>query len=741
MMMRYILLAILCIFPSQSSAKLPPAAKKKIVFQRDIQPILKRHCINCHGPKRQRGGLRLDSRAEALKGSNTGSVLKPGDAQHSRLLIVTAGLDDEVKMPPESREPLTNEQLGLLRAWIDQGLHWPKDDTQVVEIPKSDHWAFQTPRRPALPKVYDGQWPRNPIDHFILAKLEKEGITPSREADRTTLIRRLTLDLLGLPPTPEEVDQFINDPRPDAYERLVERLFSSPHYGERWARHWLDAARYADSDGYEKDRGRPYAWRWRNQLIEALNRNQPYDQFVIEQLAGDLLPNATLQQKMATGFHRNTLTNTEGGVDKEQFRVEAVIDRVNTTSTVFLGITMACAQCHDHKYDPFSQREYYQFFAFFNSDQEVNLPTPEKGVKYDKKKKPPYARTLKMGATRKTHVHIRGDFLRKGIEVKPGVPAVLGALASKSPKPMSTRLDLAKWIVSDDNPLTARVLVNQLWHRFFGRGFVTTMDDFGTRAGLPSHPQLLDWLATEAIRQQWSVKSLQRLIVTSTTYRQSSKIRPELLQRDPLNILVSRQKRMRLDAEIIRDCALASSGLLTTRIGGPSVRPPQPKGVSNLTYANSAKWVESKDENRYRRGLYIWFQRTSPYPMLTTFDAPDSNVCCVKRERSCTPLQALTLLNDRVFVECARELAKRTLKDENRIDRAFRLCLGREPTVREKERLSLLFEELLQLCQENPQAVLKLTGEKKPTEQTIELAAWTALARTLLNLDETVTRE
>src|SRR6185437_14674572 len=494
--------------------------------------------------------------------------------------------------------------------------------------------------------------------------------------------------------------------------------------------------------------GRPWAWRYRQWIIDALNRDLPYDQFIIQQLAGDLLPGATTEQKVATGFHRNTLTNKEGGVDREQFRVEQVVDRVNTTARAFLGVTLGCAQCHDHKYDPFSQREYYRFFAFFNRDKETDIaaPLPGEAIAADqgKAKKKTMAQTLALGPPRRTYILIRGDFLRPGVEVQPGTPAVLPPLhSSAADTKTANRLDLARWIARPDNPLTPRVLVNWVWHKYFGRGLVPTVDDFGTQGERPSHPELLDYLAGELVRRDWRLKSLHKHILMSATYRQSSRVTPELLRRDPLNVLLARQSRLRLEAETVRDVTLAASGLLTRAIGGPSVRPPQPPGISELTYANSARWVESKGADRYRRGLYIWFQRTSPYPMLMTFDAPDSNVCCVRRERSNTPLQALTLLNDTVFVECARTLGRRiavrTGGTEDRLRYAFRLCLTREPTAHELSRLSRLFEQLRTLCRQNPKEAARLTGASGSDAS--EAAAWVALARTLLNLDEFVTRE
>ncbi|MCI0684967.1 MAG: PSD1 and planctomycete cytochrome C domain-containing protein [Gemmataceae bacterium] len=811
--------------------KLPAATPGTIDFARDIEPIFAKNCYSCHGPEKQRGGVRLDDAAAALKGGNSGTIIVPGKAAASRLLIVVAGLDRDLVMPPKEKMPLTAAEVGRLRAWIEQGAKWPRQAGGTTSAAKSAHWAFQPIRRVEPTVVKRQGWIRNDIDRFILARLESEKIAPSAEADRVTLIRRLSLDLLGLPPTPAEVDVFVRDSRPDAYGRLVERLLSAPHYGERWARHWLDLARYADSDGYEQDRPRPYHWRYRDWVIQAINRDLPFDQFTIEQLAGDLLPNATLAQKTATGFHRNTLTNREGGTDKEQFRVEACVDRVNTTAKVWLGLTLGCAQCHDHKYDPFSQREYYQFFAFFNPDNEVDVPAPLPGdaaarAAFDKRKaalerkltdyqetqlgptlamfvrgleaedrkklpdkiakllgkgdklnakerqlvfdylgkddktykqlskaladhvkKPPtpaYVPTLAANGGRKTHVLIRGDFLRPGVAAAPGVPAVLPPLKSRG---QPGRLDLARWVVSTENPLTARVITNWVWHHYFGRGLVATLEDFGAQGERPSHPELLDHLASQFMQCGWSLKRLHRYIVTSATYRQSSRVRPELAGRDPMNILLARQNRIRFEAEILRDNALAVSGLLVGKVGGPSVKPPQPAGISELTYANAARWVESKGEDRYRRGMYTWFQRTSPHPLLTMFDAPDANLSCVRRDRTNTPLQALTLLNDATFVECAQALAKRIMTDKTgsvseRLDHGFRLCVGRHPSAAEQEQLQTMYDEVLALAQANPKEAARLAGAASPANVPVaEGAAWVTVARMLMNLDEFVTRE
>jgi hypothetical protein len=803
-------------FAEPPHGPLPPASAGAIQFTKDIRPILERSCWKCHGGDKAKGGLRLDDAKAALAGGNSGPVILIGPkASESKLLRLVAGLDAELKMPPEG-PVLSNDEIGKLRAWIEQGAKFDGVDKTAAGARRSNHWSFKPIRVPAVPTVRNHNAVRNPIDHFVLARLEKEAVTLSAEADRTTLLRRLCLDLLGLPPTLEQMDEFLGDHEPGAYERLVERLLASPHYGERWARHWLDVARYADSDGYEKDTGRPWAWRYRDWVIQALNSDMPYDRFVIEQLAGDLLPDATQDQKLATGFHRNTLTNHEGGVDAEQFRVEQVIDRVNTTSKVFLGLTVGCAQCHDHKYDPISQREYYQMFSFFNSDVEkdIEAPLPGERERYELAKKEHDAKqaelktaieerqkalpelqvtwedelrlrairklpatvrdalllepaerndaqkklvaehfakqepelrkrtktqqdhaakaprlsqapTIARGPDRATHVLVRGDFLRPGATVAAGTLAVLPALANDSP----TRLDLAMWIVDPANPLARRVLANWLWQHHFGRGLVVTPEDFGTQGEKPSHPELLDWLASEVLRQGWSLKQMHRLIVTSATYRQSSASRPDLRERDPTNVWLARQNRVRLEGEIVRDVALASSGLLNQAVGGPSVRPPQPEGISDLTYAGSVRWVESKGPDRYRRGLYIWFQRTSPYPMLMTFDSPDSNVCVVRRERSNTPLQALTLMNDVVFVECAKALGQRMAdrcgSTAERLSFGFKLVLGRLPTPAELDRLTRWHAD-----------ALRLVKDEQP-----DTAAWTAVARVLLNLDECVTRE
>ncbi len=647
----------------------------------------------------------------------------------------------------------------------------------------------------------NSRWVRNPIDAFVLARLEREGIEPSPEADRPTLLRRVYLDLIGLPPTTQDARAFLGDRRPDAYERVVDALLASPHFGERWGRHWLDLARYADSSGYQIDRPRPYAWLFRDWVIDSFNRDQPFVQFTVEQLAGDLLPGATSDQLVAAGFHRLTLSNHEDGVDAEEFRCKAKVDRVNTTASVWLGLTMGCVECHNHKYDPISQRDYYQLYAFFNNADEADLPAPQPDdqARYEKQRKEWEQQQVRLKAAlvlAKTNdvqaallkrqlnqhrrhqprgdtiahtfrestnapsanIHVRGDFLRTGEVVRADSPAVFHRLTPRGSHP--DRLDLARWLVDPANPLTARVAVNHFWQHLFGRGLVATPNDFGTRGEPPSHPELLDWLAVTfrssrreeaqnsesatrnpqpAIDQSlltsaptgmsWSRKSLLRLIVTSATYRQSSHVRLELEARDPLNTLLARQSRLRVEGEILRDLYLSVSGLLNDDIGGPSFRPFMPADIRSLGNAGAFSWENSTGPDLHRRGLYIFSQRTVPYPTAMTFDQANSCESCPQRERSTTPLQALTLLNHGLFVECGTALGRRMSSfpletSREKIAAAFQLCLSREPSRAELDRLERLYRD---------QAAL--------ASSTNTQTAFTQVAQVLLNLDEFMTRE
>ena len=650
----------------------------------------------------------------------------------------------------------------------------------LLPAKEGEHWAFIPPQRHAPPEVKKADWPQNSIDRFILVEIEKANLTPSREADRVTLLRRVYLDLIGLPPMPAEVSAFINDKRPDAYERVVDRLLASKHFGERWGRHWLDLARYEDSDGYSHDAPRSI-WPYRDWVIKAFNDDLPFDQFVIEQLAGDMLPNATLQQRVATGFHRNTQINTEGGVDKEQFRVDSIFDRIATTGEVMFGLTFGCVQCHDHKFDPLKQTEFYQMFAFFNQADEPRIEAPTglelkaraehaskvaaldakvKAAKEKsderkkladelaklKKSRPKAATTLVMAqrkSPRATHRFVKGDFTRKAEKVQSGVPMVLHEFPGAA---KANRLGFARWVASKRNPLLARVTVNRMWQHYFGVGLVETENDFGTQGLPPSNHALLDWLATEFMRVNWSRKAMHKLIVTSATYRQSSNARADIANTDPYNKLLARQNRLRLDAEIIRDVSLASSGLLSKKMGGPGVFPPQPPGCMNLGQHNR-KWNASKGENRYRRAVYTYRWRATPHPALKVFDTPDAFASCTKRMRSNTPLQALTLLNDPAFFEIAVALARRILKegqgsDTEKLTYAFQLCLSRHPDVDEAKVLIGLLDDQLKSFEAKPaEAKALLKGHDIAGLPETKLAAWTIAARVLLNLDETITRE
>jgi len=956
-------------------------AADPVDFARDVRPIFARSCAGCHGEKAQLGGLRLDSREAAAK------TIHAGAAVESSLYQRVAGVGDQARMPMGAK-PLPPEEIATIKRWIDEGASWPESLSAKAQIKK--HWAFVPPVEPEFPLV-NTLWP---IDKFVLARLEKEGLKFSPEADRVGLLRRVHLDLTGLPPTIEEVDRYLADKSPQAYERAVDRLLASPHYGERWARHWLDAARYADSDGYEKDKQRS-VWFYRDWVINALNRDLPYNRFLVEQLAGDLLPNATQDQKVATGFLRNSMINEEGGIDPEQFRMEAMFDRIDTIGKAILGVTIGCAQCHNHKFDPIKQEEYYRIFAFLNDSHEGSMTvytpaeqalradvltrikeiendlkhrTPDwerrfadwktsveaadrawtpvqpavddistggqrylamgdrsmlaagyaptkhsvkftiappiakvaafrlellndpdlplggpgrsiKGtgaltefeVEVDKKKvkvsratadinlpsapidriyrdkpeleskKPPrvtgpidYAidgdektawgfdagpalrnqprqavfvletpienakeivvylsqkhggwnsddnQNYNLGRVRlsvsdrsdataqpsptfaawretvpewraandeiarewkrhpegssqlvlasksggrDTHLLLRGNFLTPGKTVQPGVPEFLNPLPKDAPP---NRLTFARWLTDRNAPTTARAIVNRVWQAYFGIGLVETSEDLGKQSPPPSHPELLDWLAVDFMEHGWSLKKLHRSIVMSATYRQSSKVTPELLKKDPYNRLLGRGPRFRVEAEIVRDIALQASGLLYAKVGGPSVYPDAPEFLFQPPTSYGPKiWETAAGPERYRRGLYTFRYRSVPYPAFQTFDAPNGDMACVRRARSNTPLQALTTLNEPLFVEAARALADRTIREGGATDRdkltyAFRRTLSRAPTSGERDEL------------------LSFLGRQRrlPADE-----AWTALARVLLNLDETITKE
>jgi mono/diheme cytochrome c family protein len=1016
----------------------PSAAPSgKVDFVHDIQPIFQRSCLMCHGPQTQMAGLRLDAKQSVLA-----KVVIPWKSAESHLYQRVAGIGEATRMPMGGR--LADDQIALIKRWIDQGAEWPDGVGAELKATKT-HWAFIPPKRPEVPKVENASWSKNLVDAFILAKLEKEHLSPSPEADRITLLRRASLDVTGLPPTAAEVDAFLRDKSPNAYEKQVDRLLNSPHYGERWARYWLDAAQYADSNGYEKDRPRE-VWFYRDWVINAFNRNLPYNQFVIDQIAGDLIPGHA--DAVATGFLRNTLINEEGGVDPEQFRMEANFDRMRIIGSAILGLTVQCAQCHNHKFDPLKQEEYYRMMAFINQTHEANIAvyTPEEEMKRTqivrrtreiegtlKRHKPdwtqsmarweesvkanqptwtvltptvddistggerylpmkdssflelgyapthhkvkmtaktdvrnitgfrldlltdaelprggpgrsatgvcalsefeveaapadaptkvtkvkflratadlnvpvkplpvtdaekaktqllsgpvvfaidgnnntawstdagpglrnqprkavfvpdtpidnpkgtiltfylaqnhagensdkddnnnigrvrlslttavaPVADSLPAGVReilsvptakrtpeqiatvfsywrttvpewssaneqiaalwkeypegasqlvfaareepRETHVLTRGDFLKPAKLVTPGTPAYLNPMpADTSPD----RLTFGKWLVDREAPTTARTLMNRFWQAYFGIGIVSTSEDLGTQAEMPSHPELLDWLAVEFMDRGWDMKAMHRLILTSAAYRQSSNVTPELYEKDPYNRLVARGPRFRVDAEVVRDIALDASGLLQDQIGGPSVFPPAPAFlfVPPASYAPKT-WVESTGPERYRRALYTFRYRSMPYPMLDTFDAPNGDSTCVRRAKSDTPLQALTTLNEPIFIETARALAMKTLReggsdDDSRITYAFRRCVARKPTDREMAELSGLLDKEKKRYSDGKRNAWELVADDPSHPPTLpkdvspaDAAAWTLLSRVMLNLDETITKE
>jgi hypothetical protein len=1017
------------------------AQPARIDFASQIEPILAKHCYECHGEKKARGKLRLHIRDLALKGGATGALLVPGDSAKSYIVHRLLGEGGEDQMPLDE-DPLPADQVALIRAWIDQGAEWPVATGTAAAAPAVvEHWAYVTPRKAPAPTVANESWVRTPVDRFVLATLGAEKLQPSHEASRQALIRRVSLDLTGLPPTVAEVDAFVADTRPDAYERVVDRLLASPHYGERWARLWLDLARYADSNGFEADRLRSM-WPYRDWVIQAFNADMPFDQFTVEQIAGDMLPNATRAQRIASGFHRNAMTNEEGGVDPDEALYEVQVDRVNTTATVWLGSTLACAQCHNHKYDPFSQKDYFRLMAFFANpaykaekygagikyaEAQVDLATPEQDAARvalrDKLKTAEAAlaneTAERAGAQAQWEAGVRdtdaqwttlvpatatatngavlaiqedGSVLASGpnpeittytIEARTETPAITGlrvqalldpslpkqgpgrdpyghfrltkvqvfaapasapsqrtrvelaavkgdgnvsrgdliALASDGPMeyarlgkawvvdavregwrvpvqlvlvpkapvsheggtivtvmlghedgtlgqgigrfrvsataapdplqavavtartraavhvplakrttaqaadvatqfreqsplfaadrkeiarlkkaiddlklpttlvmeekpsyerpstplrergsftspgqrvyantpsslpPMGealppNRLGLARWLVSRDNPLTARVMVNRLWEALYGRGLVETSEDFGTMGAPPSHPALLDWLAVEYMEKGWSTKALLRTLVLSATYRQDSTASPALQARDPYNRLLARGPRFRMEAEMVRDVALVASGQLTPTIGGPSVFPAQPPNIWDNPYDNS-RWIESTGADRYRRSLYTFLRRTAPYPMFTTFDATSRELCTVRRVRTNTPLQALATLNDDGFFEHSRALGDRMRNDaagktiEARLTLGFRLVTSRPPVAAELERLRAFHRQAKERYASHPAEVrqaLGLAEGEKVDAAAIDRAAWTMVGNVLLNLDETLTK-
>ncbi len=750
------------------------AAGPEIDFNREIRPILSESCYQCHGPDagKRKADLRLDAREGLFRSDDGTAIVAPGKLDASELwLRITSDDPDSVMPPPKAGKRLAPAQVEIVRRWIEQGAPW------------KGHWSFQPVAQPRPPEA-DAP---GIIDRFLDQRIQAAGLTPAPEADRPTLIRRLSLDLTGLPPTPEDVEAFARDPRPDAYERQVDRLLSSPHYGERMAVFWLDLVRFADTQGYHSD-NHVDIWMFRDYVIRAFNTNRPFDQFTIEQLAGDLIERPTDESRVGSGYNRLLQTTQEGGAQPKEYIAKYAADRVRNVSSVWMGVTMGCAECHDHKYDPFTTREFYGLEAFFadiketivGAQQETRFPTPEESTALktlqdrlaplaaiknptpdQKKDRAELERQIRETETRIPATLVttameprtvrllpRGNWLDdSGPIIAPTVPASLPPMEVSGRR--ANRLDLARWLVSGRNPLVARVMVNRLWKLAFGQGIVTTLDDFGAQGAWPTHPELLDWLAAEFVDGGWDVKATVKRIVMSEAYRRSS--RPRELDRrlDPANRWLSRQNAFRLDAEFVRDNALAISGRLAEPIGGPSVKPYQPAGYWSFLNFPRREYHPDHGTNQYRRGLYTYWQRTFLHPSLLAFDASTREECVVQRPRSNTPLQALVLLNDPTYVEAARVLAARLIAEAgtdpaSRLDRAFRLALSRPPAAEESAILLDLVAKHERQYREDPASARELIGIGEtpvpPGLDAAELAAWTSAARAILNLHETITR-
>ncbi|MBX7164936.1 MAG: PSD1 and planctomycete cytochrome C domain-containing protein [Pirellulales bacterium] len=752
---------VLALLAAQGASCLAGETLRSPSYDREVRPLLAARCFKCHGPAAQEGGLRLDEFETATGAGDSGrTAVVPANSAESLLVARVSSGEPAERMPPlEAGEALAPEEIDLLRRWIDAGA--------AYEV----HWAYRRIERPPVPEVHATAWPRGAIDRFVLAKIEAAGMSPEPEAGKATLLRRVSLDLVGLPPTSDELQAFLSDDSADAYERVVERLLASPQFGVRQAQLWLDLARYADSDGYAHDFARTI-WPYRDWVVDALNADLPFDQFTLEQLAGDLLPNPSAEQLIATGFHRNTRINVEAGSDPEEYRLAAVFDRVTTTATVWLGSTLACAQCHHHKYDPFRQEDFYRLAACFNQGA-IETTRDESGKMTDVSPRlavdPPAAaarraalearlaaahdkseqarlkrardavasvQTLVMRdqpEPRTTHVLLRGNPLTPGDEVAAGPPQFLIKADSAAP---FDRLALARWLTARDNPLAARVQANRIWAQYFGTGLVATPEDFGAQGAAPSHPELLDWLAVELLESPWRLKQLHRLIVTSATYRQAASSAPAKQESDPENRLLARASRWRLPAELVRDNALAIGGLLHDDLGGPAVQAAEMNAAADAVYP-------------YRRSLYVFWKRQALDDTFVTFDAPTRDVTCPRREATRSPLQALALLNDRVFVDAAVGLARRVLvapgTDGERIDRAMTLCVARPARAGEAAALvDLLARRRAAFAADGAAAEKLLASSSVPVPDEItpaELAAWTLVANVLLNLDETMTRE
>ena len=733
-----------------------------VSYNFDIRPILSDKCLTCHGPdaNKRKAGLRLDqaeSAYHALKENPTAHALVPGKPNSSEVFLRISSKDTAMVMPPpESNLKLTQHEVDLIEKWIRQGAKYEK------------HWSFVAPKKAPLPKVEMTNWPRNEIDYFILAKQEQKGLAPNEEADKERLLKRLSIDLTGLPPSLSMMNAFLEDKSPAAYEKVVDQLMQKPSYGEKMSLLWLDLARYADSHGYQDD-GYRTQWPWRDWVIHAFNKNMSYKDFVTWQLAGDLIPNYTQEQLLATGFNRNHKVTEEGGVIDEEYRMMYVTDRTDLFGKGLLGVTLECAHCHDHKYDPFSQKDYYQLFAFFNNVKEEGIESVIGGPETYAKK--PFMEicnediknmlsfinkedTNKLivsvmsdqDTIRKTNILQRGQYDVPGDEVEPGTPSAILPFKASYAK---NRMGLANWLFDQENPLTARVFINLLWQEIFGRGIVKTSGDFGMQGELPSNPALLDWLAVDFMQHNWDIKRLMKQMVKSATYRQSAEITKEKLAKDPENILLARGPRYRIEAELIRDFVLSSSGLLNTNIGGPSVKPYQPDGLwEGATSGRGLLSVYKQDHGKelYRRGMYTLIKRTVPPASMGIFDASNRDICEVKRQRTNTPLQALVMMNDPTVLEASRVLAAKLFKEnadvKEAITRAFRLIVCRKPHENE---IQILFKYYSQQASSIDALSAKkmLSVGESPQEENLDkkkLAALMRVISTIYNLEETITK-
>lgn len=762
------LVGILCVLTSlllvdcQQSRSIT-GVRDSVDYNLHIRPILSDRCFKCHGPdaNQRKANLRLDTpegALAALKDNPSAHAIVPGEPDQSEVFLRISTSDTSVMMPPpNSNLSLNAAEIALIEKWIEQGARY------------KPHWAFIPPQKHPFPEV-DESWPKNEIDYFILEKMEAAGLQPNETADKERLLKRVSMDLTGLPPTPELQARFLADKSEDAYEKIVDELLAQPQYGEKMAVHWMDVARYADSHGYQDD-GLRTMWPWRDWVIHAFNQNYAYDKFVTWQLAGDLLPNPTKEQLLATGFNRNHKITQEGGVIDEEYRIEYVTDRTNTFAKAFLALTFECAHCHDHKYDPISQKDYYRTFAFFNRVPEkgllgdiqlASLADPpkikitseevENILTFINKKDTTPVEVMVMKDTtwkRPTYVLVRGNYDAHGEVVDVGLPNAI--LPFDSTTFGTNRLALAKWLLHEKNPLTARVFVNRMWQELFGRGLVKTSGDFGMQGELPSHPELLDWLAVDFRENGWNIKRLMKQLVMSATYQQSSAVSKKQLEKDPDNILLSRAPRIRLTAESVRDLALASSGLLVKEIGGPSMKVYQPKGIWESSTSGRgvlARYVQDHGDKLYRRGLYSFIKRTVPPPGMLIMDGSNRDQCEVKRGVTNTPLQALLLLNEPLMLEASRVLAERLMleksSEEEKIKKAFLLIVCRGSKSEELSLLTTYYKSEKEKFKQSPEKAKRFieAGEYPHQEikDTVSLAALMQVIQTIYNMDEAITK-